>query len=140
MDQLICASFSHSHYWYEVGMLKVPGVMGVEVIKCNCQRVNSAVFWSLGISGAAACCKNKALGELMQGGSACRFYQPIRRQQRHAEGAAEAGGGPPPYLRAHQAILHEVIYILNFVFVLYLFILNSLVLVRVAAEMHEIFL
>ena len=24
MDQLICASLSHSHYWYEVGMLKVP--------------------------------------------------------------------------------------------------------------------
>ena len=23
MDQLICASFSHTHYWYEVGMLKV---------------------------------------------------------------------------------------------------------------------
>ena len=25
MDQLIFASFSHTHYWYEVGMLKVPG-------------------------------------------------------------------------------------------------------------------
>ena len=24
MDQLICASLSHAHYWYEVGMLKVP--------------------------------------------------------------------------------------------------------------------
>ena len=24
MDQLICASLSHNHYWYEVGMLKVP--------------------------------------------------------------------------------------------------------------------
>ena len=24
MDQLICASLSHSHYWYEVGTLKVP--------------------------------------------------------------------------------------------------------------------
>ena len=24
MDQLICASLSHIHYWYEVGMLKVP--------------------------------------------------------------------------------------------------------------------
>ena len=24
MDQLICASFSHTHYWYEVAMLKVP--------------------------------------------------------------------------------------------------------------------
>ena len=24
MDQLICASRSHTHYWYEVGMLKAP--------------------------------------------------------------------------------------------------------------------
>ena len=26
MDQLIYASLSHTHYWYEVGMLKVPAV------------------------------------------------------------------------------------------------------------------
>ena len=24
MDQFVCASLSHTHYWYEVGMLKVP--------------------------------------------------------------------------------------------------------------------
>ena len=24
MDQIICASLSHTHYWYEMGMLKVP--------------------------------------------------------------------------------------------------------------------
>ena len=24
MDQLIFASLSHTHYWYEVGMLKIP--------------------------------------------------------------------------------------------------------------------
>ena len=24
MGQLICASFSHTHYWYKVAMLKVP--------------------------------------------------------------------------------------------------------------------
>ena len=29
MDQLICASLSHTHYWYEVGMLKVPACMYV---------------------------------------------------------------------------------------------------------------
>ena len=28
MDQLIFASLSHTHYWYEVGMLKVPAVYG----------------------------------------------------------------------------------------------------------------
>ena len=26
MDQLIFASLSHTHFWYEVGMLKVPAV------------------------------------------------------------------------------------------------------------------
>ena len=67
-----------------------------------------------------------------EAGSACRFYQPLSRQQRHAEGAPEAGGGPP-YIRAHRAKRHEVICILNFVLVLRLFILNYLVLVRVAA-------
>ena len=29
MDQLIFASLSHTHYWYEVGMLKVPAVVCV---------------------------------------------------------------------------------------------------------------
>ena len=40
--------------------------MGVKVIKYNCHRVNSTVLWSLGISGAAARCKNKAIGELVK--------------------------------------------------------------------------
>ena len=31
MDQSIFASFSHTHYWYEVGMLKVPAVCTVIV-------------------------------------------------------------------------------------------------------------
>ena len=26
MDQIICAFLSHTHYWYEVGMLKVPAL------------------------------------------------------------------------------------------------------------------
>ena len=67
-------------------------------------------------------------------GSVCRcLQQPLRRQQRHADGTPEAGGGPPPYPRAYHAKRHEVICILNFVFVLYLSILVSLVLVCVAA-------
>ena len=39
--------------------------LGVEVIKCNCHRVNSAVMWSLGTSGTGARCKNKAMSELI---------------------------------------------------------------------------
>ena len=31
MDQLICASLSHTHYWYEVSMLKVPAML----LMCN---------------------------------------------------------------------------------------------------------
>ena len=26
MDQLLCASLSHTHYWHQVGMLKVPAI------------------------------------------------------------------------------------------------------------------
>ena len=32
MDQLICASLSHTHYWYEVGILKVPACICVVVV------------------------------------------------------------------------------------------------------------
>ena len=38
MDQLICASLSHTHYWYEVGMLKVP------VLYCTVYLVLFTVF------------------------------------------------------------------------------------------------
>ena len=31
MDQLICASLSHTYYWYEVGMLKVPAAVPVSL-------------------------------------------------------------------------------------------------------------
>ena len=45
--------------------------LSVEVIKYNCHRVNSAVLWSLGILGAAAPCKNKAMAKLMKKLAAC---------------------------------------------------------------------
>ena len=34
MDQLICASLSHNHYWYEVGMLKVPATIYICSFVC----------------------------------------------------------------------------------------------------------
>ena len=40
MDQLICASLSHTHYWYEVGMLKVSAVV------CVCCVFSSHSFWT----------------------------------------------------------------------------------------------
>ena len=36
MDQLICVSLSHTHYWYEVGMLKVPAVSTGVTVTCAC--------------------------------------------------------------------------------------------------------
>ena len=47
MDQLICASLSHTRYWYEVGMLKVPAVdnmmisvkLSVQYIPETCESV-----------------------------------------------------------------------------------------------------
>ena len=41
MDQLIFASLSHTHYWYEVGMLKVPVysiTVGFSPISCHWER------------------------------------------------------------------------------------------------------
>ena len=42
MDQLICASLSHIHYWYEVDMLKVSAIAYV--------RVHQRLYKLLGIN------------------------------------------------------------------------------------------
>ena len=49
MDQLIFASLSHTHYWYEVGMLKVPAVRSVEI-------TGSAIIY-LDVKYNARCCR-----------------------------------------------------------------------------------
>ena len=33
MDQLICTYLSHTNYWYEVGMLKLPAVVAARLMK-----------------------------------------------------------------------------------------------------------
>ena len=40
MDKLICASLFHTHYWYEVGMLKVPAVFFSEGICCTADKID----------------------------------------------------------------------------------------------------
>ena len=46
MDQELCASLSHTHYWYEVGMLKVPAYADT--------RLSSSLrFHAMDQSGAA---------------------------------------------------------------------------------------
>ena len=43
MDQLIFASFSHTHYWHEVGMLKVPAVVMLGYDWWLCMVINISV-------------------------------------------------------------------------------------------------
>ena len=44
MDQLIFASLSHTHYWYEVGMLKVPAVVVIYVTKAINTKPLQGIF------------------------------------------------------------------------------------------------
>ena len=65
--------------------------LGVEIIKCNCHRVNSAVLWSLGIAASATTCKNKSMGALMKKLAACvGVWSHSVGQQRQAEGHPKA--------------------------------------------------
>ena len=61
MDRLICASLSHTHYWYEVGMLKVKHVKGL-----------SGTVWSYGSTGYMVA--NPARGQLNRE----KQYFPVR--------------------------------------------------------------
>ena len=47
MDQLIFASLSHAHFWYEVGMLKVPAVCSIN--SCYIVELSSLLIISLKI-------------------------------------------------------------------------------------------
>ena len=38
MDQLICASLSHTNYWFEVGMLKVPALCNIYMYCHTCSK------------------------------------------------------------------------------------------------------
>ena len=50
MDHLICASLSHTHYWYEVGMLKVPAnCLFLLLVWCPCMAVNVTVQYKSGL-------------------------------------------------------------------------------------------
>ena len=41
MDQIIFASLSHTHYWYEVGMLKVPVFHIASRLKLTIDTINN---------------------------------------------------------------------------------------------------
>ena len=56
MDQLLYASFFHTHYWHEVGMLKVPAnvyytvVQESVLIKYCCSHLTSGASTAVGPS------------------------------------------------------------------------------------------
>ena len=45
--------------------------LGVEVIRCNAHRLNTAVVWALGIAGSENTCRNKDGAALMKKLAAC---------------------------------------------------------------------
>ena len=57
MDQLIFASLSHTHYWYKVGMLKVPAVSIIDgdVILENCPTTTIPLRYILTCSDYGVC-------------------------------------------------------------------------------------
>ena len=54
MDQLIFASLSHTHYWYEVGMLKVPAVECEEVFCVSIERYTRTAYEAATKRGSAS--------------------------------------------------------------------------------------
>ena len=54
MDQLIFASLSHTHYWYEVGMLKVPAVVKLSQISLEYRRADHAIALQAASTGLAS--------------------------------------------------------------------------------------
>ena len=69
MDQLICASPSHTHYWYEVGMLKVPA----SIISGR----SPSLYCTL--STYSACRYNKTQGKNARWPEITLFRNPINR-------------------------------------------------------------
>ena len=60
MDQLICASLSHTHYWYKVGMLKVPAI---RYCSGDCFPKFSPIEVGVAVSRALGTVDNEELGQ-----------------------------------------------------------------------------
>ena len=63
MDQLIFASLSHTHYWHEVGMLKVPAVQWLDqtifpvVPRRYPEKLHQFILWRVSKVIWAECCR-----------------------------------------------------------------------------------
>ena len=55
MDQLIYASLSHTHYWYEVGMLKVPFPSPYHAVLLCCTKYVVGPFALLSLFASVVC-------------------------------------------------------------------------------------
>ena len=53
MDQFIFASLSHTHYWYEVGMLKVPAIyiirscQSIPILYVVCMQISEEIIYQV---------------------------------------------------------------------------------------------
>ena len=67
MDQLIFASLSHTHYWYEVGMLKVPAVV-YKVLKYDIQNSTgySLCVFTVDVKVKSSCLYESLQYEILQ--------------------------------------------------------------------------
>ena len=89
MGQLIYASLSHTHYWHEVGMLKVPATYSrvwINRVRLPILHVVSSTG-NMNISLSAFAPENLV--------SRDGFGSPVSRQPAHINTQAESGG----YLR-----------------------------------------
>lgn len=61
------------------GVVNACSNLGVDVVKCNAHRLNSATIRALGMWGNSSTCKNAAVGKLMSRLAACVrvFSHPV---------------------------------------------------------------
>ena len=98
MDDLMCASLSHTRHWYEVRMLKVPAI--VDGLDCRETRVRledcCSCFWNLGGSleyskaeqrfeGRRVTCQKKRAGGTTSAESAIIGRSPVPETHRSNE-------------------------------------------------------
>ena len=101
MDQLIFASLSHTHYWYEVGMLKVPAV-GVNNIVCLLEGVKWVYAYIFFVVFTKKGCFNQAYSAESWYVPLYEGVHPVCRLDSAAgwrSGCRRAGGLVEPFVR-----------------------------------------
>ena len=105
MDQLVFASLSHTHYWYEVGMLKVPcrylgpsGVVGARILRQG--EYTRRRFLPRILGGRRVILKmGRVLGHIFGGAAVCHpilIFMPLARGAVYSQSRASAWGDEQP--------------------------------------------